>query len=54
MGKEFAKNVNIFDKVDDTKNQGKNSFGPLNDCLVIGVIYLVKYFHIFLQIPFPC
>jgi hypothetical protein len=31
--------------VDDTKNQGTNSFRPLNDPLVFGVIYCVKYFH---------
>ena len=37
MGRRFAKDVKIFDKVDDTKNWG--------------VIYLVKYFHIFCKFP---
>jgi hypothetical protein len=41
MGNKLAENVIIFDKVDDT-----NSFGPLNDPPVFGVVYLVKYFHI--------
>ena len=46
MGRKFAENVKVFDKVDDT-----NSFSPLNDPPVFGVIYLVKYFHICCKFP---
>ena len=60
MGREFATNVKIFDKVDDlgssgqlpiTQEPGHQFFQSLKRPPVFGVIYLVKYFHIFCKFP---